>query len=364
LLFGVALPTITHLSSKKVDEMGKTALVIGATGGIGGAVTQALLARGWQVRALTRRPLSGGKPTEAQAGLSGVEWVAGDAMNPADVVRAAQGVDCIVHGANPPMYKRWRELALPMLANSIEAARVSGARLIFPGNVYNFGPDAWPVVNEQSPQHPTTLKGVVRVEMEHMLQRAAQEHGVRSLVVRAGDFFGGHSPSSWFSTLMVKPGRPVKSVWFPGTADVGHAWAYMPDLAETMVRLVEVQQGLPAFDVFHFAGHWTPRTIELAEAVRRVVGKPRLPIRALPWWLVRAVSPFVGFMREILEMRYLWQVPLRLDNRKLVSVIGAEPHTSLDEAVRQGLLQLGCLDPTVTRTWLATNASKADIKGA
>lgn len=344
--------------------MGKTALVIGATGGIGGAVTQVLLSRGWRVRALTRRQLSAGRPDSGPAGLEGVEWVAGDAMNTLDVVRAAQGVDCIVHGANPPKYTRWRELALPMLASSIEAARASGARLVFPGNVYNFGPDAGAVVSEQSPQHPVTRKGAVRVEMEQMLQAAAQVHGVRSLVVRAGDFFGGHSPSSWFSTLMVKPGQAVRSVWFPGSAKVGHAWAYMPDLAEAMVRLAEVEQGLPAFDVFHFAGHWTPSTTDMAETIRRVVGDPRLPIRALPWWLVRAASPFVGFLREILEMRYLWQVPLRLDNRKLVSVLGSEPHTPLDEAVRQGLLQLGCVETTGARSWLATNASKADIKGA
>jgi nucleoside-diphosphate-sugar epimerase len=337
------LPTISSSFKQKVVKMGKTALVIGATGGIGGAAAQAFLARGWRVRALTRRPLAAGLLPGAPKGLSGIEWLPGDAMNQADVVRAAHGVDCIVHGANPPRYTRWRELALPMLANSIEAARVSGARLIFPGNVYNFGPDAWPVVNEQSPQHPTTRKGAVRVEMEQMLQRAAQTQGVRSMVVRAGDFFGGHSPSSWFSTLMVKPGQPVKVVRFPGQAEVGHAWAYMPDLAETMVRLAEVQQGRPDFDVFHFGGHWTPRTIDMAEAIRRAVGDPHLPIKALPWWLVYAAAPFVTMLREIIEMRYLWQVPLRLDNRKLLSVLGTEPHTPLDDAVRQSLRELGCL---------------------
>ena len=39
-----------------------------------------------------------------------------------------------------------------MLRNAIAAARLSGARLIFPGNVYNYGADAWPVVGETSPQ--------------------------------------------------------------------------------------------------------------------------------------------------------------------------------------------------------------------
>ena len=318
--------------------MANTVLVIGATGGIGGAVAQAFLDQGWQVRALTRQ-LRATTP----AGLQKIEWRVGDAMNQSDVVNAAQGVDCIFHGANPPRYAHWRELALPMLAHSIEAARISGARLIFPGNVYNFGPNAWPLVNEQSPQHPATRKGAVRVEMEQMLQWAAQTQGVRSLVVRAGDFFGGHSPSSWFSTLMTKPGRPLRSVTFPGESEVGHAWAYLPDLARTIVRLAHVQSSLPVFDTFHFGGHWTPRGIDMAESIRRVSGDPGLPIKALPWWLVQLASPLVPLLREILEMRYLWQVPLRLDNRKLLALMGEEPHTPIDDAVRQSLREMACL---------------------
>jgi nucleoside-diphosphate-sugar epimerase len=263
-------------------------------------------------------------------------------MNEAVVVNTAQGVDCIFHGANPPMYRRWRELALPMLANSIAAARASRARLIFPGNVYNYGPDAWPTLTEDSPQHPRTRKGAVRVEMEAMLQQAAHQ-GVRSMVVRAGDFFGWGAPSSWFSTLMVRSNKPVTSVWFPGQRDVGHAWAYLPDLAETIVRLAQVQDTLPDFDRFHFGGHWTPRGIEMAEAIRLAVGQPSPPIRTLPWPLLYAAAPFVGVLREMIEMRYLWQEPIRLDNRKLLSVIQTEPHTPLHQAVFTSLVGLGCL---------------------
>ncbi|MES2088697.1 MAG: hypothetical protein V4532_01745, partial [Pseudomonadota bacterium] len=235
----------------------------------------------------------------------------------------------------------WRERAIPMLAHSIEAARVSKARLILPGNVYNFGPDAGLMLREDSPQNPLTRKGAVRVEMEQMMQDAAHE-GVRSLVLRAGDFFGGHGPSSWFTTILVKPGRPIRSVTFPGEAEVGHSWAYMPDVAQTIVRLVSLETPLSNFEVFHFSGHWTPRCIDMAESIRRAAGRD-LPIRTLPWALVYLAAPFVTLLREIIEVRYLWKVPMRLDNRKLLSVLGAEPHTDLDAAVKHSLQQLGCL---------------------
>ena len=320
----------------------RTALVIGATGGIGGAVANALAAHGLRVRALHR------DPERARAGATGaagppLQWTKGDAMNVADVVAAAADANLIFHGANPPGYARWRELAIPMLRNAIAAGKASGARLMFPGNIYNFGPDAGPVLDESSPQHPKTRKGAVRVEMERMLAEAA-ETGCRVLVIRAGDFLG-NAAGSWFRVAMVKPGpgKPVRSVIYPGKREVGHAWAYLPDLAETVARLAAIEHELPAFEVLHFGGHWVEPGVEIAHAVSRAVGDPRLPIRRFPWPLVYLAAPFVPLLRELVEMRYLWQVPLRLDNNKLVARLGAEPHTPLDAAVGQTLQAMGCL---------------------
>jgi nucleoside-diphosphate-sugar epimerase len=47
--------------------------------------------------------------------------------------------------------------------------------------------------------------------------------------------------------------------------------------------------------------------------------------------------------REMLEMRYLWREPLRMDNSRLIAFLGHEPHTPLDEAVSEALRGLGCL---------------------
>src|SRR5262245_18473239 len=82
----------------EVNDMEKMALVIGATGGAGGETARALLARGWKVRALHRRPEEAAKGEVDPR----IEWVKGDAMDAASVIAAARGVSAIVHGANPP----------------------------------------------------------------------------------------------------------------------------------------------------------------------------------------------------------------------------------------------------------------------
>jgi nucleoside-diphosphate-sugar epimerase len=316
------------------------ALVIGATGGIGGAVAERLLAGGWRVRALNRDP----ETARRTAGRPGLEWVKGDAMVEADVVAAAKGASLLVHGANPPGYKNWAGLQLPMLNASIAAARsaggAAGARLVFPGTVYNYGPDAFPTLTEASPQNPATRKGAIRVRMEAAL-KAASEDGLKVLIVRAGDFFGPRTTTnSWLGAGLVKAGKPLTAVTYPGPLAIGHSWAYLPDLAETMVTLAE-RADLADFEVFHMRGH-TVTGDELVAALAQAAGR-KLAVSRLPWFAVRAIAPLNETFREMLEMRYLWETPVLLDNTHLVARLGAEPHTPIVEALRAALVGLGCL---------------------
>ena len=310
----------------------KKALIIGASGGIGGEAASALARHGWKVIGLSRveRPAK-----------DGIDWRVGDAMSAEDLHRAAQGVDVVFYGANPPRYRNWNKVCLPMIRNAIAAAEAAGARLVFPGTVYNFDPDEGEVVAETARQNPKTRKGAIRVAMEAELEAFAKRGG-RVLIVRAGDFFGGGSDSSWFQGGLVKPGQPVDAITYPGDPSLGHDWAYLPDLAETVARLLDREDRLGAFGRFHFQGHRLTGG-EMAAAVRRASGNPAVKLKRFPWWMMVLASPFVGFCREVLEMRYLWKKPLRLDNRKLAAFLGEEPHTPIDEAMRRTLVRVGCL---------------------
>jgi nucleoside-diphosphate-sugar epimerase len=307
----------------------RTALVIGVTGSLGREVAGALLRHGWQVRALHRDPSAAASSSKLP---NSVQWVKGDAMQCGDVVDAARGTELIVHAANPPNYRNWRGLALPMLDNAIAAARSSNARILMPATIYNFGANAPTVVTENSPQVPTSRKGQVRVEMELRLQKASLE-GVRSIVVRAGDFFGPGAGNSWLTRGMVMSRDRVRTVYYPGPRDVGHSWAYLPDLAETMARLIDCERPMSTYEVFHFGGHWLERGVEMAEGVCSALSISKDRIKPFPWWAVKLGSPFVNAFHEMLEMRYLWQVSLQLDNSKLRALIGAEAHTPLEEAL-------------------------------
>ena len=319
---------------KNQTDMQKTALVVGATGGIGGAVARGLMARGWQVVGINR------DVAKAKTMAPAFRWLEGDAMRAVDVLRAAQGVSLIVHAVNPPGYRNWGQLVLPMLDNTIAAAAKTGARVLLPGTVYNYGPDAGGTVDEHAPQNPITRKGRIRVEMERRLQAAA-ERGAKALVVRAGDFYGPRSGNSWLAQGMVPTPGPVRRIFNPARAGVGHSWAYLPDLAETMVRLLERRDDLADFDSFQFGGTWVDDNRAFADAIRVAAGRPRAPIYPFPWPVVHALAPFNETAREMRELIYLWRRPLRLVDGKLWRFLGEVPTTPLDEALRTTLRGLG-----------------------
>ena len=119
---------------------------------------------------------------------------------------------------------------------AIAAAEGNGATLLFPGSVWNYGRGMPPVLDESTPMQPTTRKGGMRVEIEQRIQEAC-DRGMRAIILRAGDFFGGGS-GSWFDLVIAKDIERSR-LTYPGPLDVEHAWAYLPDFAATLVRLAE-----------------------------------------------------------------------------------------------------------------------------
>ena len=317
----------------------RIALVLGATGGIGGNIARSMLRHHWHVRGMARNVAAARTP-----GPANIEWIEGDAMQREDVVRAAADAQVIVHAVNPPGYRNWERLVLPMIDNAIAAAReAGGARIVLPGTIYNFDPATTPVIDESSLQRPRSRKGAIRVALEERLRNAAPE--VPSLIVRAGDFFGPGSRASWFAQVMVSAGKPLKIIVNPARWN-GHSWAYLPDLAETFACLLDMPERLRPFEVLQFEGYYDADGRGMIEALRNAAGR-RLSVYRFPWWIFSLFAPLGGFPREAAEIAPYWRHPVRLDNKRLVSLLGDELRTPLDTAVQNALAGLDRLSEPV-----------------
>ncbi|HSW22947.1 MAG TPA: NAD-dependent epimerase/dehydratase family protein, partial [Burkholderiaceae bacterium] len=311
------------------------ALVLGANGRLGAATVEAFAAAGWAVLAQARRP-----PAALPAGAT---HLANELADTAALARAAAGARVVVYAINP-LYTQWPTQALPLLHQGLDVAQRLNATFMLPGNVYNFGAQMPPLLNEHTPQRPTTRKGRIRVDMERDLKALAAQGRLRSVVIRAGDFFGAGS-GSWMDLVITKSLRQGKLV-YPGPLDLVHAWAYLPDLTRAFVAVAARAHELPAFADLPFAGHALTGT-ELLSGIERAAASLGLAPSGgfrrggMPWLVLKLGGLVVPMWREIAEMSYLWQVPHALDGSALARAVGPLPATPLDVAMRDTLLALG-----------------------
>lgn len=306
--------------------MTQTVLILGATGRFGRAATAAFLKAGWQVTAASRKGAGTSAPN--------LRHIVCDPMDRATLTSASQGMDVIVQAAHLP-YNEWAKRLPDLTANVISAGLSSGATVMIPGNVYVFdknGPELW---REDATGTRGTRKGVLRVQMERSFEAAAAK-GLRTIVLRGGDFIERKVTGSWFESHIAKNAYRGKFT-YPGRMDAVHAWAYLPDMARAMEMLAAKRDTLPPYASFGFEGYSLTGE-ELKAAVSLVVGRP-LKTSYIPWFVIRLMGVFNPVMRELMEMRYLWDTPHRLDPAPLRAILPDFVPTPLAVAMQDAVAQ-------------------------
>ena len=111
--------------------MSKTVIVIGAKGRFGRHAVNEFHEKGWNVVAFARN-------WDKKLFPSNVHIVEGDAFDQNSLITACSDADVIVNALNPA-YENWT-VELPKLTESVIAAAISsGATVMIPGNIYNYG---------------------------------------------------------------------------------------------------------------------------------------------------------------------------------------------------------------------------------
>jgi nucleoside-diphosphate-sugar epimerase len=302
-------------------------VVLGASGGVGGAVVRELAGHGRRVRAVSR----GGRG-EASAG---VEWAAADVGRPEQARAACAGAAVVFFCANPP-YERWARDFPPLLDGAIAGASAAGARLVFADNLYVYAPTPHPLT-EDLPWEPVTRKGRVRKRMDETLMAAHRAGTVRAAIGRASDYYGPGGPNSavgerFFGQLLA--GRPVQ--WL-GRLDVPHTLAFIDDFARGLVTLGEREEALG--QVWHIpaAEPLTGRQFITLAAEEAGVAPRMASVGPLA---LRLAGLFLSPAREMVEMRYEFEEPYLVDAGKFARAFGGTP-TPHREALRATIAWYG-----------------------
>jgi nucleoside-diphosphate-sugar epimerase len=293
--------------------MSDKVVVVGA-GPVGTETAVLLQQQGHEVVVVTR---SGGGPR-----LEGVRRVAADASD-ADVLTAqVQGASALVNCANPADYTQWEQVWPPLAASLLSAAERTGATWVSASSLYGYGPVDGPMV-EGMPDRATDHKGRLRAAMwaeALQLHRAGRIHAVE---VRASDYLGPRVGANGHIPRHVPAAGRGKAARVIGRPDLPHTWTDVGDVARALVAVA--QQPASWGRVWHAPSN-PPRTQrEALTDVLASIGKPPVPVRGTPAWLLSALARVNPVVRELDEMSYIFRRPYVMESTRSQDELGLAP---------------------------------------
>jgi nucleoside-diphosphate-sugar epimerase len=296
--------------------MSELHVVLGATGGAGGAVVRELVGRGARVRAVSRS--GGGEVPE------GAQVVKGDMTDPDSARDVCAGAGVVYHCVNVP-YTEWPRLLLPTAQNVVVAAASAGAKLVVVDNLYMYGePDG--SMTEETPRNARGRKGRLRVELEKLFLDAHRSGRARVAIGRASDFYGPNA-NSMAVELAVKPALLGKRASWLGSLDAPHTMSYLDNVAKGLVTLGERDEALG--EVWHLPPGEPLTGRQFIEMVGEALDSPvKMGVIGRPMMLLAGL--FNRQIREALEVFYQFEKPFVMDSSKFERAFGGEvtPHAA------------------------------------
>ena len=290
----------------------KNIAIFGAGGAIGHSLAAELDRRGMQYRTVGRHR------EQLAAAFPRSDAVAADLADPEAAEWAASGVDTIFYtvGVPYPQFKMH-----PVLArNAVNAAAKAGVtRFVLVSSVYSYGRPQTARVAESHPRTPGTKKGEFRRQQEDLVMNAHQEARIQGTVVHLPDFYGPHAELSFAQTLFEPAKKGATANWL-GDPGLPHEFVYVPDAGPVLLDLAAREDAYG--QRWNLGGPGTITGREFVTQIYEAAGhKPKL--RAVPKIMLRALGLFNPLMRELVELSYLWETPVILDDSKLQSVCSA-----------------------------------------
>jgi nucleoside-diphosphate-sugar epimerase len=230
----------------------------GATGYIGGAVSQALQNAGHHVTGLARTPEKA-KHLESL----GIRAHLGDLLQPETLASAARIADGVIHTASTNDANSG-EADLAAVRAIVAALEGSRKPFVYTSGVWVLGSTGDEVATENTPVNPTPLVAHRAATEKEVL--AAQERGVRAIVIRPALVYGrgGSIPA-----MLAKSARETGAARFVG--DGLNRWPVVDveDLAQLYVRAVEKAKAGSLYNAAHGPSY---RVAEVAAAASAGAG--------------------------------------------------------------------------------------------
>lgn len=290
--------------------------VLGATGNIGGLLTEELAQQGYEVKALSR--------SQAPQSIEGVEYAQVDAESAEDLQAATVDVSTLyVTLAVPYTTENWQRSWPVIMDNVILGAKTNGYKVVFLDNAYMYGQVDGPMT-ESTPVNPCSQKGEVRASIAQTLLGAMDRGEVNGVIARSADFYG---PDTRISDRFFEGAYKEGKAYWMGSPDVLRAWSYTLDNAKALALLGH--DGRAEQQIWHMPTAPAMKGTEFIALAGELLQR-ELEVIPVPSPDEASRKAFAEQAPEIAEMMYQYDHDYIFDSQKFQNTFGVQPTSYRD----------------------------------
>lgn len=335
ILFSGLKPLVyrTEIVGAGLEFEGKTVLVTGATGFLGGEIVRRLHQDGAHVRTLVRN-------RERAKGIEGfAEIVDGDLSKPERLAEAVKGAQIVIHSAAALRGKLAEQYAANREGTRSLATAASDAgveRLVHISTISVYGYRNTYDVTEDTPPAPgTDPYGVSKLAAEVALREVAAERKLLFSIIRPGMIYGPRS--GMWTGQMFKVARRRPTI-FIGNGSGSCYPIYVDDVVEMTLLLATHPKALG--ETFNCTPDPSPTWREFLGTYARLAGHQMwfgipplllVPVAALSGRLAPEGSP----LRDLPDLLPFSQRYITYQMDKAYHLLHWNPKVSLQEGVRR-----------------------------
>jgi nucleoside-diphosphate-sugar epimerase len=220
-----------------------------------------------------------------------------------------------------------------LMRTTLEAATAMQVkRLVLISSVYAYGVPRASRVPETHSRQPDTRKGKFRKEQEDLVLEARQK-GIEGMIVRLPDFYGPFADTS-IANPMIRAALAGKTANWPGPVSTPHEFVYVPDTGPVIADLAACAECYG--QAWNFGGPSAIPAVDFITRIYRAVGRgPKY--RSAGKGLLTMLGWFNADLREVVEMLYLQETPVILDDSKLLAKFPGVRKTAYEEGIAKTL---------------------------
>jgi nucleoside-diphosphate-sugar epimerase len=312
-----------------MDANIRKAAIFGAAGSIGQVLAPELERRGIPFRVVGR---SRARLQQAFGNLAHAEIFDADLADLRSAGAAAREIDTIFYCVGLPYPSH--HLHPVLMKTTLEAAAaMQVSRIVLVSSVYAYGVPRTSRVAETHPRVPGTRKGTWRREQEDLVLDARKKGQLDGLVLRLPDFYGPFADNSMANPVF-RAALAGKTANWAGPISGPHEFVFTPDAAPVLVDLAQRSECYG--EAWNFGGAGEISAVDFITRVYRAVGR-QPKYRTVGRGLLKIMGWFNPTFRELVEMLYLQETPVILDDSKLLGKLGSVHKTPYDEGIHQTL---------------------------